>query len=89
MKKLLIRLKAVYRIIFRKYNHWAILNIDNENILKMLQGEKFECDVIYHGLQPYNMYCMIKQVSKSKDEIDMALDKALFEANAISRKENN
>jgi hypothetical protein len=37
---------------------------------------------MYHGLQPYVVQRMINQCSTVKDDIDMMLDKAQFEAEA-------
>lgn len=86
MKKFKIRLHAAYRILFRKYNHWVILNVSDENLIKLLKDEDFDTDMLYHGVQPYVFYRIIKMVSNSKDDIDMVLDKAKFEADATEYK---
>lgn len=85
--KLKLRIYAAYCILFRKYNHWIILNVDKDNLVKLLKDENFESNFLYHGVQPYIAYRMIKMVSNSKDDIDMALDKAKFEADAIQDKD--
>lgn len=82
MMKLKLRLLACYRILFKRYNHWVILNVDEENLVKLLKDETFDTDILYHGVQPYVAYRMIKMVGNSQDDIDMALSKAEFEANA-------
>jgi len=86
MKKFKIRLLAAYRILFKKYKHWVILDVSDENLVKLLQDDDFDADVLYHGVQPYVFYKMIKMASNSKDDIDMCLDKAKFEADAIGYK---
>jgi hypothetical protein len=86
MKKLKVRIIAAYRILFRKYNHWVILDVNDENLVKLLKNESFDADILYHGVQPYIYYKMIKMVGNSKDDIDMLLDKAKFEADASELK---
>jgi hypothetical protein len=81
--KLRIRLAVAYKILFRKYDHWAILNVDQENFVKMVKEEPFNVDISYHGVQPYGVHQIVRAVAKSKDEIDIILDKAQFEADAI------
>lgn len=86
LMKLKIRIKACYRILTRKYDHWVILNLDDDNFTKLLNGDPFETTGVYHGIQPYIYHKMIKQVSASKDDIELALDKAQFEADATMYK---
>ena len=86
MKKLKVRIIAAYRILFRRYNHWVILDVNDENLVKLLKNESFDADILYHGVQPYIYYKMIKMVGNSKDDIDMLLDKAKFEADASELK---
>lgn len=80
--KFKLRLRACYNILFRKYNHWVILDLDNENIIKLLKDENFDANILYHGLQPYNVYKIIQMVGNSKDDVEMLCYKAEFEANA-------
>lgn len=86
VNKLLTRIRTAYKIIFRKYDHWVVLNVNDENLIKLLKEENFECDVEYHGLQPYVFRTMIKMVANEKDDNDMLLDKIIFEAEAENRK---
>lgn len=76
------RLLVAYRILFRKYDHWLIINVDKDNLIKLLKDEDFETDGYYHGIQPYVYFKMVERVASSKDEIDMMLEKAKFEAEA-------
>ena len=66
MKKFYIRLLACYKILFRKYDHWVILDVDKDNLVKLLKDEPFTSDVLYHGVQPYVFYKMIKNISTRK-----------------------
>lgn len=79
-QKFLVRLKCCYIILFRKYNHWVILNLDKENLIKLLTDKEFEVSMMYHGLQKWCIYKMIKKLSNTKNDIDMILEKAEFEA---------
>jgi hypothetical protein len=83
MKKLIIRLRVCYNILFRKYNHWAILNLDKDNLVKLLQDKEFEADILYHGLQPYVCNRMIQMVANNFNDIDSICAKAEFEAEAL------
>ncbi len=82
MNKLYIRLRVCYRILFRKYNHWALLNVKEEDFIKLLTGQEFTIDADIHGLHKYNLLKLIKQAAESYDEIDMLLEKTAFEAEA-------
>lgn len=64
---------------FRRHDNWALLHIDDNNLLKLLQDKDFEVGVLYHGIRKYIIYVMIKAMAESKDDIDMVLDKAIFE----------
>lgn len=83
MKKLWIRLRTCYEILFLKKRHWVFINVDRENLIKMLKEEEFTVSMNYHGLQPYNIFCIVKMIAEKKDDIDMICDKAEFEADAI------
>lgn len=80
--KFFIRLKACYLILFLGYDKWTLLHIDDNNLLKLLQDKDFEVGVLYYGLKKYILYVMVKAIAESKDDIDMALDKAIFEGKA-------
>jgi hypothetical protein len=75
--KLSIRLKVCYKILFRKYDHFVLINVDMENLVKIIKDENFETNLVYHGVQPYLAYRMIEMVACDEDE--MILKKALFE----------
>jgi hypothetical protein len=85
MKKFVTRLRVAFKILFGRRKHWAMINISKENLVELLKGNEFDVDVFYHGIQPYVFYKLIKCVSNSKDDIDMMLDKAKFEAEAIAK----
>lgn len=62
-----------------------------ENMIKAdMAGDgdysKVEIEFTYHRLQPYNVYKMVEIIYDQSDEIDMALHKAEYEANAELRK---
>lgn len=87
--KFLTRLKAAYRILFRKYDHWVILDVKKPELIKCLKDENFDVDVLYHGVQPYIYHKMIRMVAASKDSIEIALDKAQFEADSEEYNKKN
>ena len=81
MKKIKTRLKACWNILFN-YNHFVIINVDKENILRLITDKQFEIKGSYLGFQPYVYNKLIKSLAADKDDIDMVLDKAQFEADA-------
>ncbi len=80
MKKLILRLKAIYRILTN--NHWIVFVINKDNLIKMLTEKEYEVNILFHGLQPYGVWKIVKDISLEKDDNDMILDKAKFEAEA-------
>ena len=85
MKKLLIRLRTCWRIITKKDAHWVIINLDQENFINILQERDFDCQIAYHGLQPFIVHQMIKRINDLKDETDMLLEKIYFQSEAEYR----
>lgn len=86
MKKLQIKLRVLWYILTNRYDHFIILNIDRPNLEKLLSDENFEVEAMYKGLVPYVFHTMIKHCAKYKDDIELALDKAQFEADAVEYK---
>jgi hypothetical protein len=82
MTKLVVKLNILWNIITNKYKHFVVLDISEEQMINLFSDEDFEVEVMYHGLQPYVVQRMINQCSTVKDDIDMMLDKAQFEAEA-------
>jgi hypothetical protein len=80
MKKLLVKITVIWKIITNQYKHFAVLNVTEENLVGLFSDEDFEVEIMYSGLQPYVVQRMINQCSTVRDNIDMMLDKAQFEA---------
>jgi hypothetical protein len=80
MKKLLVKITVIWKIITNQYKHFAVLNVTEENLVGLFSDEDFEVELMYSGLQPYVVQRMINQCSTVRDNIDMMLDKAQFEA---------
>lgn len=87
MNKFIVKLTVIWKIITNQYQHFAVLNLTQEQLINLFSDEDFEVDVMYHGLQPYVVQRMINQCSTVKDNIDMMLDKAAFEAEAELHKQ--
>ena len=83
--RITIRLKLCYNILFNKYRHYIVINVDKKNLRMALSGEDFEVGGYYHGLQPYGYWLIIKNIAASKDDDDMILEKAKFEADAVEK----
>ena len=69
----------ILKIIFGKYNHFLIINIEKDNLEKMLKGEDYIVVSQYYGLRNYLYWKIIKQLSSTVSEIDMVCEKANFE----------
>tara|TARA_R100001530_G_scaffold136174_1_gene115599 strand:+ start:344 stop:592 length:249 start_codon:yes stop_codon:yes gene_type:complete len=80
MKKLAIRLNAAIKILFS--SHWVILRVEQNDLGNMLLEEDYDIKILFHGLQPYGVWRIIKDMANEKDDLDMLLDKAQFEAEA-------
>ena len=80
--KFKIRLRACFRIMFRKYDHWVILNVSRNDLELLVRDKNFDVEVLYHGIQPYILYKIIQEVENGTDGIDMILEKAEFEHKA-------
>lgn len=87
MKKLLVKLEVIWKIITNQYKHFVVLNLSEEDLVNLFSDKDFEVEVMYHGLKPYVVQRMINQCSTVKDDIDMMLDKAQFEAEAQLHKQ--
>lgn len=81
-KKLKIRLVTCYRILFRKYDHWAVVSIDKGNLGKLLNDENFSAHITHHGTQHYVTMKMIKKVGEVFTWQNMTLEKAKFQYEA-------
>jgi hypothetical protein len=80
--KFWIRILTCYRILFLRYKHWVLIDIDLYNLVELLREKDFEVNSIHHGTQPYINSKMIKRLADTKDDIEMMLEKAEFEAKA-------
>jgi hypothetical protein len=82
MNKLIVKLNILWKIITNQYKHFVVLDISQEHMINLFSDEDFDVEVMYYGLQPYVVQRMINQCSTVKDDVDMILDKAQFEAEA-------
>lgn len=80
--KFKIRLKIIYGILFKKHTNWAFISIKHTDLSALLEDKAYGIYIMTHGLHEYAFYKLVKIVAKEKDDIDMLLDKAKFEAEA-------
>jgi hypothetical protein len=80
----LYRLKIACTILFTPKGRWVFLRIDEEGFNSLLVGDGRDVDVkiSFHRMQEYNMWHLIRSAGATKDEVDMMLEKAKFEAQA-------
>lgn len=77
------RLTLGLRIIFSPKAKWVFIRITDEGFRALLTGEgDVDMKYSYHRLQEYNVWQLIQSMGDTKDEIDMMLMKAEFEAKA-------
>lgn len=79
VNKFLIRLKACWYILSGRYKRWLILNIEKDELIKLLQGDNFDVNILHHGTVHYTNIIMIKGVAASYDKDDILLEKIKFE----------
>lgn len=80
MKKIIQKLKLVWNVLFR-YEHFIVLNLNKDDLMRLLMDEDFDIEGEYIGLRPYLVYRILKSHASLKDDNDMILMKAEFEAN--------
>jgi hypothetical protein len=91
-RKLKIRALAAWRILKGFDEHWFLVKIEKKQLENLFLGKDFEINILYHGLRDYPIMTIVKKMSETKDDVDMMLMKAEFEANSEefnSKKENN
>lgn len=88
MHKLKTKIKIIWNILFR-YEHFVLLHVDRKNLENLIQDKDVDVQMMYVGLRPYLFFKLIKETGAMKSDIDMVLDKAQFEADAILHSQNN
>lgn len=86
--KLKTKLRACYRILFGKYNHWVIFNLPKKDLNNLLSGDSYSLDITYHGIRPYIYKKIVKDYADNIDSIEFLCDKAQFEADSIDYENN-
>ena len=81
-KKLKVILSTCYKILFRKYDHWAVISIDDENLELLLKDKNFDANITHHGTQHYVTLRMIQRVSEAITWEGITLEKAKFQYEA-------
>lgn len=77
------RLKVATKILCNPKLRWIFISIDEEGFRALLTGSSdVEANMSYHRMQEYNMWHLIQSLGSTKDDIDMMLMKAEFEAKA-------
>jgi len=79
---ILYRIRAAWKILVNPNLHWILISVSREEFIKHLKGEDATVDFSYHKLQEYNFYDLVKRLADEKDDVDMMLGKAAFEAEA-------
>ena len=85
--KLKNRLKVCWNILFGNYKHFIIFNIQNDDFIDFSKGYKYEVDFHWIGMNSYLSWCLLKDVSDMKTDVDMVLIKAKEQAEYELRKQ--
>jgi hypothetical protein len=67
------------------YKHWFIVNLNRQQLIDLVSDGDFECDIVHHGLQRYNVEDIMKKCAAATPDVDHILNKAEFEAKATLR----
>lgn len=79
--KFLIRVRVALDILF-VHDHFALLTLDRDELVKLFKDQEFNVSVTTHGLQPYIVRRMIARCATGYDDVDMLLDGVAFSAEA-------
>ena len=74
------RVRGAWLILTGRWRYWFIANVDKETLYRLFRDEDFNVELLVHRMHPYVIHKIIKMVSASKDDMDMAMMKAKFEA---------
>ena len=89
MNKIFVKIEIIWKIITNQYKHFVFLRLNEKDLVNLFSDKDFEVEVMYLGLKPYLVQKIIKECAAAKDDIDMMLDKAQFEAEATIYLKNN
>lgn len=82
-----LRLFGAVKIFFGQYRHWVILNIDEDNLVRLIDEQKdLEVESMFCGLQPYNVHQLVKRIAKNIPDEKMILEKAAFQGEVELRR---
>lgn len=87
--KFITKIKIIWRILTNQYPHFVLLSVDKKNLVNLIEDKEVDVNIGYVGLRPYLFFKLIQESGKIKSEIDMILDKAQFEADAIEYANKN
>lgn len=63
--------------------HLLTLSVPPESLRKQIRDQEcYDMQLLRIGLQPYNVWRCVKDMANGRDDIDMVLEKARYEAEA-------
>ena len=89
LKKILLRVIITYDIVF-KQKHGVCIYIDEKQLLDFIKDGKCkgEFNYAYFGMTKHISHQLLKQIGDRVDLLEVALDKAMWEANLIEKRNN-
>ena len=80
LQLLKLRLNMAKNVLFGHSHSMILIDINNDNLIKLVKGNAVEFKISVYKLHPYLAFKSIKLISSTKDDLDMILDKAQFQA---------
>lgn len=82
-RKMKRRIRLAWEILTTQKKHWVFISLTEDELGKLIKEENFESNVVYCGLQRYNVAQIIRMLNNGIDLNEMILMKAEFEAKAL------
>ncbi len=82
MKKFYIKLKICYFIISGKYQHWFIINLTRDNLIKLFKKEEFIIQTECCGVRDYVVFKTLKSMGDAISDEELEISRIEFEVNA-------
>ena len=83
------KLIVMWKILTNKYQHIILISLDKKNLENLLLDKDVAIDTYLIRLRPYIFHKIIREIADSRSDIDLALDKAEFEAESLLYTQNN
>ena len=89
VKLFFIRVKTAIHILAKPKEHWFIICVTEDQLIKSLNGEESDLDGSFQRLTAYNVRQIIHDAANGIDFADLTLEKTSFQIEADEWLKNN